>query len=184
MLTLQGAVAHSPMPLRSGPTQLLPYSQQFDHGYLAYRRPEFVEFFHKYMVQNELEVGDAIFFNPALFHAAGENQTTDMHRIGNLLQISACWSKPMETVDRMSIIRAAWSHVQQYIAKAEGGVAASSSQALLKAICDGYSFPTNLDRDPPPADSVGGNSSSVSDVGTKLVNSIALRPSLIALPMD
>lgn len=28
---------------------------------------------------------------------------------------------------------------------------------LLKAICDGYSFPANLDRDPPPADSVGGN---------------------------
>lgn len=24
---------------------------------------------------------------------------------------------------------------------------------LLKAICDGYSFPANLDRDPPPADS-------------------------------
>jgi hypothetical protein len=28
-------------------------------------------------------------------------------------------------------------------------------QALLKAICDGYSFPTNLDKDPPPPDGVG-----------------------------
>lgn len=34
-LTLQGAVAHSDMPIESGPTQLLPWSQQYAEGYLA-----------------------------------------------------------------------------------------------------------------------------------------------------
>ncbi|WVW83251.1 hypothetical protein I302_105270 [Kwoniella bestiolae CBS 10118] len=153
MLTLQGAVAHSPMPLDSGPTQLLPYSQQFEHGYLAYRHPEFVDFFHNHMVQSELEVGDAIFFNPALFHAAGENRTTNLHRIGNLLQISACWSKPMESVDYPTLLRSTWSHVLQYTSQLEGGVDHPLARALLQAISDGYSFPTNLDKDPPPADS-------------------------------
>ncbi|KAL0243720.1 hypothetical protein I308_105691 [Cryptococcus tetragattii IND107] len=153
MLTLQGAVAHTPMPLASGPTQLLPFSQQFDHGYIAYRQPEFVDFFHKHMVQAALDTGDALFFNPALFHAAGDNNTKDLHRMGNLLQVSACWSKPMETVDRNAIIRATWPDVKDYIANTQGGLDSPSSQALLKAICDGYSFPTNLDKDPPPADS-------------------------------
>ncbi|WVQ91957.1 hypothetical protein IAS59_005765 [Cryptococcus gattii] len=153
MLTLQGAVAHTPMPLASGPTQLLPFSQQFDHGYIAYRQPEFVDFFHKHMVQTALDTGDALFFNPALFHAAGDNNTKDLHRMGNLLQVSACWSKPMETVDRNAIIRATWPDVKDYIANTQGGLDSPSSQALLKAICDGYSFPTNLDKDPPPADS-------------------------------
>ena len=40
-LTLQGAVAHSAMPLASGPTKLLPHSHKYSHGYLAWRRPEF-----------------------------------------------------------------------------------------------------------------------------------------------
>ncbi|WWD10288.1 hypothetical protein V865_008423 [Kwoniella europaea PYCC6329] len=153
MLTLQGAVAHSSMPLDSGPTQLLPYSQQFEHGYLAYRHPEFVHFFNQHMIQSELEIGDAIFFNPALFHAAGENRTTNLHRIGNLLQISACWSKPMETVDYPTILRSTWSHVKNHINQLEEGIENPAAKALLQAISDGYSFPTNLDKDPPPANS-------------------------------
>lgn len=32
-LTLQGAVAHSDMPLESGPTRFLPFSQMFEEGY-------------------------------------------------------------------------------------------------------------------------------------------------------
>src|SRR3954451_1984248 len=41
-LTLQGAVAHCDMPLASGPTMLLPYSQRFLGGYVAFYRPEFI----------------------------------------------------------------------------------------------------------------------------------------------
>ncbi|WP_328600364.1 phytanoyl-CoA dioxygenase family protein, partial [Rhodococcus sp. (in: high G+C Gram-positive bacteria)] len=51
----------------------LPYSQQFESGYLAFERPEFKEFFGAHYVQLPLEKGDAVFFNPALFHAAGHN---------------------------------------------------------------------------------------------------------------
>ena len=39
-------------------------------------------------VQLALGIGDAVFFNPALFHAAGTNRTTDVDRMANLLQVS------------------------------------------------------------------------------------------------
>ncbi|NUT29035.1 MAG: phytanoyl-CoA dioxygenase, partial [Streptomyces sp.] len=37
VLTLQGAVAHCDMPVESGPTMYLPYSQTYEPGYLAWR---------------------------------------------------------------------------------------------------------------------------------------------------
>ncbi|RSH92105.1 hypothetical protein EHS25_008518 [Saitozyma podzolica] len=149
LLTLQLAIAHTDMPLDSGPTQLLPFSQQFEHGYLAYHDPQFAQVFKEKMIQVELEAGDAVFFSPALFHAAGDNRTVDFERSANLLQVSACWSKPMESVNRDAILRNAWPYIIKHVSSQTDGVAASSSQALLKAICDGYSFPTNLDKDPP-----------------------------------
>jgi hypothetical protein len=39
LLTLQGAVAHSDMPVESGPTRLLPFSQRFKEDFMAYRLP-------------------------------------------------------------------------------------------------------------------------------------------------
>ncbi|MDH3652428.1 MAG: phytanoyl-CoA dioxygenase family protein, partial [Saprospiraceae bacterium] len=36
-LTLQGAIAHTDMPPQTGPTMLLPFSQQYELGYLAWR---------------------------------------------------------------------------------------------------------------------------------------------------
>jgi ectoine hydroxylase-related dioxygenase (phytanoyl-CoA dioxygenase family) len=48
-LTLQGAVAHCDMPLETGPTLYLPYSHQYEPGYLAFHLPEFTEYFqHNY----------------------------------------------------------------------------------------------------------------------------------------
>ena len=41
VLTLQGAVAHTDMPVESGPTMYLPYSHQYAPGYLAWRLPVF-----------------------------------------------------------------------------------------------------------------------------------------------
>ena len=142
------------MSLASGPTKLLPYSQHFDYGYVAYRHPEFVKIFDEAMVQVELEAGDGVFFNPALFHAAGSNTTADFDRMANLLQISACWSKPMETVDRDLIARTTWPSVLASVKRGPLGIDSPRITAVLKAICDGYSFPTNLDTDPPPKDGV------------------------------
>ena len=42
-LTLQGAVAHCDMPVETGPTLYLPYSHQYEPGYLAFHLPEFTE---------------------------------------------------------------------------------------------------------------------------------------------
>ena len=70
MLTLQGAVAHCDMPVETGPTMYLPFSQQYDLGYLAWRQPDFVAYFDEHRTQLPLAKGDIVFFNPALFHAA------------------------------------------------------------------------------------------------------------------
>ncbi|MBV8664719.1 MAG: phytanoyl-CoA dioxygenase family protein, partial [Hyphomicrobiales bacterium] len=89
VMTLQGAVAHCDMPVESGPTLYLPFSQNFVPGYFAWRRPEFIAYFDRNHVQLPLAKGDAVFFNPALFHAAGHNRTKDVKRMANLLQISS-----------------------------------------------------------------------------------------------
>ena len=85
VLTLQGAVAHCDMPVESGPTLYLPFSQRYAPGYLAWRKTEFIDYFDAHYVQLPLAKGDAAFFNPALFHAAGSNRTRDVRRIANLL---------------------------------------------------------------------------------------------------
>ena len=64
------------------------------------------------------------------------------------MQISACWSRPMEVVDRDKILRLVWTQMKAL--KQRGG----DWKSLAKAVADGYSFPTNLDKDPPPSDGV------------------------------
>ncbi|HKV20938.1 MAG TPA: phytanoyl-CoA dioxygenase family protein [Mycobacterium sp.] len=146
VLTLQGAVAHGDMPVESGPTMLLPYSQQFLGGYIAFNRPEFVEFFAEHHVQVPLGSGDAMFFNPALYHGAGTNFSTDIRRMANLLQISSPFGRAMEALDRTAMVRAI------YPALLEMKAAGRSQRDLLNVVvatAEGYAFPTNLDRDQP-----------------------------------
>jgi ectoine hydroxylase-related dioxygenase (phytanoyl-CoA dioxygenase family) len=145
VLTLQGAVAHCDMPLETGPTLYLPYSQTYELGYLAWRRPEFIEYFDRHRIQLPLAKGDAVFFNPALFHAAGSNRTTDVKRMANLLQISSAYGRAMESVDRARMSAAL------YPALLERGEELSAQECAnaVAACAEGYSFPTNLDRDPP-----------------------------------
>ncbi|WP_411380490.1 phytanoyl-CoA dioxygenase family protein [Pseudomonas sp. MPB26] len=143
-LTLQGAVAHSDMPLDTGPTQLLPFSQQYALGYLAWRRPEFIDYFQQHAVQLPLYKGDLLFFNPALFHAAGTNRTPDRQRMANLLQISSAFGKPMEALDRDRMMLAVYPALLDNRA-----LDAQAVEAVIACTADGYSFPTNLDTDPP-----------------------------------
>jgi ectoine hydroxylase-related dioxygenase (phytanoyl-CoA dioxygenase family) len=145
VLTLQGAVAHSDMPVESGPTMYLPYSHQYGPGYLAWRRPDFRDFFLDRYVQLPLTKGDAAFFNPALFHGAGSNVSADVQRMANLLQVSSAFGRPMETIDRTRTARAIYPAL--LARKAAGADAAFLANALTCA-ADGYPFPTNLDRDP------------------------------------
>ncbi|MEM9318284.1 MAG: phytanoyl-CoA dioxygenase family protein [Pseudomonadota bacterium] len=147
ILTLQGAVAHCDMPLESGPTKLLPFSQAYRPGYAAWRRDDFRALFEEHHVQLPLAKGDAVFFSPALFHAAGANTSDDIHRFANLLQVSSAFGRAMETVDRDRLCKLLFPHVVR--AKHENRLNAAEVSAAIAAAAEGYSFPTNLDRDPP-----------------------------------
>lgn len=146
-LTLQGAVAHSDMPLETGPTLLLPFSQQYELGYLAWRHPAFIDYFQAHAVQLPLNKGDLLFFNPALFHAAGSNRTTDRQRMANLLQISSAFGKPMESLDRDAMMQALYPTLLKRLE--QGELDEAGLTAVIATVADGYSFPTNLDTDPP-----------------------------------
>lgn len=144
VLTLQGAVAHCDMPVESGPTLYLPHSQKYSHGYVAYRRPEFQEYFVANHVQLPLAKGDAVFFNPALFHAAGTNRSSSIRRMANLLQVSSAFGRAMETVDRARVVEAVYPALLAAVHLSGREVANA-----VAASAEGYSFPTNLDRDQP-----------------------------------
>lgn len=146
VLTLQGAVAHCDMPVESGPTMLLPHSQRFAGGYIAFNRPEFVEFFADHHVQLPLNKGDAMFFNPALYHAAGSNVSGDIRRIANLLQVSSPFGRAMEALDRTAMVRAIYPALLAM--KAAGRPQRDLHNAVV-ATAEGYAFPTNLDSDQP-----------------------------------
>jgi len=145
-LTLQGAVAHVDMPVESGPTLYLPHSQKYAHGYVAYQQPAFQDYFVANHVQLPLSAGDAVFFNPALFHAAGTNRTADVRRMANLLQISSAFGRAMETVDRARVVEAVYPAL---LAACASGMPPRGVANVVAASAEGYAFPTNLDRDQP-----------------------------------
>ncbi|KAK9327369.1 hypothetical protein V1520DRAFT_349000 [Lipomyces starkeyi] len=149
LLTLQGAIAHTDMPVESGPTRLLPFSQKFEEGFLAYRRPEFTDYFLEHFISLPLQKGDGIFFNSALFHAAGCNKTSSLERSANLLQISSAFGKPMESIDSIAVIDRTWDAISE---KVRHGGLTKEVRAFVAAVADGYPFPTNLDNRPPGPD--------------------------------
>jgi len=147
-LTLQGAIIHNDMAIESGPTQLLPFSHQFDLGYLGFRRADFSAYFQDHFVQLPLKKGDLLFFNPALFHAAGMNRS-ESDRVANLIQVSSAFGRPMETINHFAMIKSVYPELSRRLQ------AGDFSQRLkvdsIAALADGYAFPTNLDSDPPIA---------------------------------
>jgi len=147
LLTLQGAVAHCDMPVDSGPTKLLPFSQRYAPGYLAWRRQDFRDYFEEHCVQLALAKGDALFLSPALFHAAGSNRTPTISRIANLLQISSAYGRAMESVNRVRMCEALYPVLRRY--RAEGRLGPAAIAAAIASSAEGYPFPTVLDRDPP-----------------------------------
>jgi ectoine hydroxylase-related dioxygenase (phytanoyl-CoA dioxygenase family) len=144
VLTLQGAVAHSDMPVETGPTCYLPHSQKYPAGYLATSRPEFREYFDAHHIQLPLCLGDAVFFNPAVIHGAGTNRTSEVKRMANLLQVSSAFGRAMESVDRERLCNAVYPALLARAAHDPDGAANAVASAA-----EGYPFPTNLDLDPP-----------------------------------
>jgi ectoine hydroxylase-related dioxygenase (phytanoyl-CoA dioxygenase family) len=146
-LTLQGAVAHCDMPVETGPTLYLPYSQQYEPGYLAVTKPDFAAYFDAHLVQLPLAKGDAAFFNPALFHAAGTNRSADVRRMANLIQVSSAFGRAMESMDRGRMSAALYPALVAMVA--DGRLSMAQAANAIAACAEGYPFPTNLDRDPP-----------------------------------
>ena len=146
-LTLQGAVAHCDMPIESGPTKLLPFSQTLPEGYLVFDRPEFQEYFEDNYIQLPLEKNDLIFFNPAIMHAAGQNISSDIYRMANLLQISSAFGRAMETVNRLRMSLSIYPFLLEK--KLTSKLSEFEIENIISACSEGYSFPTNLDLDPP-----------------------------------
>ena len=146
-LTLQGAIAHCDMPVESGPTKLLPFSQTYLPGYAAWRREDFREMFEARFVQLPLSKGDVLFFSPAVFHGAGSNVSLKIHRMANLLQVSSAFGRAMETIDRAKMCVLTYPIAAKYFE--DQTLSISEMKAAIAATAEGYSFPTNLDNDPP-----------------------------------
>lgn len=154
-LTLQGAVAHVDMPVESGPTLYLPQSQKYELGYLAYWLPQFQDYFVDHHIQLPLQAGDVVWFNPALFHAAGSNHTgtegssstgsAPIQRMANLLQVSSAFGRAMEVIDRGRIIEA----IYPALLERRGTWSRDALDRVIAAAAEGYAFPTNLDRAQP-----------------------------------
>lgn len=150
MLTLQGAVAHVDIPIESGPTKLLPFSHQYPEGYMAWKRDDFRRYFEDNFVQLPLKKGDMLFFNPALFHAGGDNTTsgaTSVNRMVNLLQVSSPFGRMMESVNRVRMCKALYPILLSI--RQKGKVDERSEDCSIAACAEGYQFPTNLDIDVP-----------------------------------
>ncbi|GIT92854.1 phytanoyl-CoA dioxygenase [Jannaschia pagri] len=144
-LTLQGAVAHTDMPVISGPTKLLPYSQSYLPGYLAVLEPAFRDLFEARYVQLPLSKGDLLFFNPATFHAAGENRSENIQRFANLMQIGSAYGRSIEIVDRDRMCRAVYPTIREKMAD----LSPREVETIIAATAEGYPFPANLDLDSP-----------------------------------
>ena len=113
---------------------------------MAYRDPRFEQHFTDHFVQIPVSKGDVAFFNPALFHAAGDNRTSDVLRMDNLMQVSSVFGKPMENIDTIGITKRCYPHLQAL--HAEQGFS-PDVEALMTMVTDGYPFPGNLDSTPP-----------------------------------
>jgi len=91
--------------------------------------------------------GDAVFFNPAVMHGAGNNKTKSVKRMANLLQISSAFGRAMETIDRKIMAKTLYPHLLELVMKKK--MPFRLIENVVGASSEGYSFPTNLDLDPP-----------------------------------
>ena len=76
-------------------------------------------------------------------HAAGENVSSDIYRMANLLQVSSAFGRAMEAIDRHSM------SIALYPALLQANLTAREQENAIASCAEGYAFPTSLDRDPP-----------------------------------
>jgi ectoine hydroxylase-related dioxygenase (phytanoyl-CoA dioxygenase family) len=93
-----------------------------------------------------LAKGDAVFFNPAVFHAAGANRTATVTRMANLLQVSSAFGRAMEATNRSAMSVAV---LPALLAKANDGAQPSIDRERHRGVRRGLWVPANLDLDQP-----------------------------------
>jgi ectoine hydroxylase-related dioxygenase (phytanoyl-CoA dioxygenase family) len=79
-----------------------------------------------------------------VFHGAGNNVSTDVQRMANLLQVSSAFGRAMETVDRAKVSRSIYPVLR---ARRAAGVDPSRLSNAISCAAEGYPFPSNLDLD-------------------------------------
>ena len=67
--------------------------------------------------------------------------------MANLLQISSSFGRAMESVDRQRMCRTLYPVLNRLTAT--GKLSLTERDHVIASCAEGYSFPTNLDRDPP-----------------------------------
>jgi hypothetical protein len=63
------------------------------------------------------------------------------------LQVSSAFGRAMETIDRSKMCKLLYPHAMT--AKQNNSLSAGELSGAIASSAEGYSFPTNLDRDPP-----------------------------------
>lgn len=87
-----------------------------------------------------------MFFNPAVFHAAGDNNTSE-DRFSNLLQIGSAFGRTTELVNRTLLCRLLYPVLLE--AQASASLTKQELDYVIAASAEGYAFPCNLDLTPP-----------------------------------
>jgi len=67
--------------------------------------------------------------------------------MANLLQVSSAFGRAMETIDRTKMCMLTYPHATMHFN--EETLSIEQIKAAIAATAEGYSFPTNLDNDPP-----------------------------------
>ena len=129
---------------------------------MAYKQSQYTDYVEHRMSQLPLAKGDAVFFNPACLHQPGKNHT-DSPRVANLLQISACWGTPMETTNKLAMVRSLWPVMKEWDTErinrdqSTDGVSGvhlgqdkhpMQLEALIRAGCDDYGYARDFDNMP------------------------------------
>jgi len=87
-----------------------------------------------------------VFFNPAVIHAAGDNNT-DEDRFANLLQIGSAFGRTLEMIDRTKLCRLLYPVLLQW--QTSETFSQIQIDDVLAATAEGYPFPCSLDLCPP-----------------------------------
>ena len=144
-LTLQGAVAHCDMPIESGPTLYLPFSQTFAPGYFAYRRPEFAAYFDEHHVQLAARQGRCgVLQSRAVPRRRPQPDDRRAPHRQSAAGLLAVWTR-----DGIGRSRPHGEGAFSRRCPPRTISAPASERNVIAASAEGYAFPTNLDRDPP-----------------------------------